>query len=98
MKGFKRKAWTRDSRGRLVRRDCDCSGSRLYVAGATVGQVKRLVGNLAKKVRRSACGGVEVIHTHNGSGNRRMPGINNLYDRLAGLDVRREPLSGEFRP
>jgi hypothetical protein len=66
MKGYKRKHHTFDSRGRCVTRLSDVSGSRVYVSGVTVGEVKRLVGRLAKKVRRSADGGVEVIFTQNG--------------------------------
>ncbi len=66
----------------------DIHGERLYVHGATVNEVKRAVGKLAKKVR-SCTGCVEVIHTHNGSGNRSRPGIYRLWSALDKWEVTR---------
>jgi hypothetical protein len=63
----------------------DIHGQRLYVQGVTVGQVKRAVGKLAKKIRR-VTGGVQIIHTHNGTGNRCFPPIFKLWSALENME------------
>lgn len=62
----------------------DTHGSRIYVTGHSVNKVRKTLGKLAKKVRLAADGSVEVIHTHNGIGNRIQPG---LYKLLAKLEL-----------
>lgn len=42
----------------------DITGSRIFIKGASVNHIKRIVGKFAKKVR-TADGKVEVIHTDN---------------------------------
>ncbi len=45
----------------------DTHGKRVYLRNVTASQARKAFGKLAKKVR-IVTGGVEVIHTHNGSG------------------------------
>ncbi len=75
-----RKAWKEMTNTRRPKGDV-ISGSRLYIKNATVNQVKKAVGKLAKKVRRAADGRVEVIHTAT-KGN-----YGRLLEKLKGFEV-----------
>ena len=43
------------------------TGKRIYIAGFSVNEVKRAIGNKAKKIRLAGNGEVEIIHTYNGT-------------------------------
>lgn len=64
--------------GYVARKPKNIKGSRLYVRGYTVNQVKKILGKLAKKVRLADKDLVEVVHTS------RRHTINSIVYRLNG--------------